>query len=165
MALVIVLCALFLLCLLIFGLALRLGQDMYLTGRDNRSLDARALAYSGVQIALHPQVSQKTPALRKAVDATHRYEARLAGEGGKLNLNWLLSGDDPNRVALLKQYLEVRGLSSRIGKPWPTACSISCCRTRPRTRTAPRPPRTASRCQAGHSRIFPKCGGWRTAHR
>ena len=110
-ALVIVLCALFLLSMVIFGLAQRVNQAMYLTGRDNRSLDARALAYSGLQIGLHPQVTLRTPALRRQIDSSHRYEAHLAGEGGKLNLNWLLAGEDVNRLALLGQYLEVRGLT------------------------------------------------------
>ena len=110
-ALVIVLCALFLLSMVIFGLAQRVNQGMYLTGRDNRSLDARALAYSGLQIALHPQSTLKMPALRRQLDAGHRYEARIAGEGGKLNLNWLLTGEDANRIALLKQYFQVRGLT------------------------------------------------------
>ena len=111
MALVIVLCALFLLSTIIFGLAQRVNQEMYLTGRDNRSLEARALAYSGVQIALHPQSTIRTPAMRRQIDAGHRYEARLAGEGGKLNLNWLLAGEDPSRLTLLQQYLAVRGLT------------------------------------------------------
>ena len=111
MALVIVLCALFLLSMVIFGLAQRVNQGMFLTGRDNRSLEARALAFSGTQIALHPQVTSKTPLLRRQVDANHRYEARITGEGGKLNLNWLLAGEDANRLAVLSQYLEVRGLT------------------------------------------------------
>ena len=110
-ALVIVLCALVLLSIVIFGLAQRVDQGMYLTGRDNRSLEARALAYSGTQIALHPQCTLRTPALRRQFDAAHRYEARIAGEGGKLNLNWLLAGGDPSRTALLQQYLAVRGLT------------------------------------------------------
>lgn len=110
-ALVIVLCALFLLSMIIFGLAQRVNQQMYLTGRDNRSLDARALAYSGVQVALHPKVTVRTPALHYRADASHRYEARLTGEGGKLNVNWLLAGEDVGRLALLNQYLEVRGLT------------------------------------------------------
>ena len=110
-ALVIVLCALVLLSMVIFSLAQRVNEGMYLTGRDNRSLEARALAYSGVQIALHPQSTLRTPALRRQFDAGHRYEARLAGEGGKLNLNWLLAGGDASRTALLEQYLAVRGLT------------------------------------------------------
>ena len=110
-ALVMVLCALFLLSLVIFGLAQRVKDDLFMAGRDNQALDARALAFTGVQIALHPLTSIKTAALRRKVDATHRYEARLVGEGGKLNLNWLLTGEDPRKLAMLKVYLEGRGLN------------------------------------------------------
>ena len=110
-ALVIVLCALFLLCVVIFGLAKRIDQEMYLSSRDNRSLEARALAFSGTQIALHPQVKAGTPALRRQIDRTHRYEARCVGEGGRLQLNWLLMGEDQTKLGVLKQYLENKGLN------------------------------------------------------
>ncbi len=111
MALVMVLCALFLLSLVIFGLAQRVKEDLFMAGRDNRALDAKALAFTGVEIALHPLSSVRTPALRRNVDATHRYEARLVGEGGKLNLNWVLTGEDPRKLELLKVFLENRGLN------------------------------------------------------
>ena len=112
-ALVMVLCALFLLSLVIFGLAQRVKDDLFLAARDNRELDARALAYSGAQIALHPLSSIRTPALRRIVDPTHRYAARIVGEGGKFNLNWLLTGEDPRKLEMLKIYLENRGLNSQ----------------------------------------------------
>ena len=112
-ALVMVMCALFLLCLVIFGLAQRVQDDLFMAGRDNRELDARALAFSGVQIALHPLTSVRTPALRRNVDATHRYAARIIGEGGKFNLNWLLTGEDVRKLEMLKVYLETRGLNSQ----------------------------------------------------
>lgn len=110
-ALVMVLCALFLLTLVIFGLAQRVKEDLFIAGRDNRALDAKALAYTGLQIALHPLSSARTPALRHDLDRTHRYEARLVGEGGKLNLNWILTGEDPRKLELLKVFLENRGLN------------------------------------------------------
>ena len=112
-ALVMVLCALFLLSLVIFGLAQRVKEDLFMVGRDNRALDARALAFTGAQIALHPLTSVKTPALRRNVDASHRYAARIVGEGGKFNLNWLLAGEDPRKLNMLKVYLEGRGLNSQ----------------------------------------------------
>ncbi len=112
-ALVMVLCALFLLSLVIFGLAQRVKEDLFMVGRDNRALDARALAFTGAQIALHPLTSIKTPALRRNVDASHRYAARIVGEGGKFNLNWLLAGEDQRKLDMLKVYLEGRGLNSQ----------------------------------------------------
>lgn len=110
-ALVMVLCALFLLSLVIFGLAQRVQEESFVAGRDSRGLEARALAFTGEQIAIHPFATIKTPALRHQTDAGHRYEARLIGEGGKLNLNWLLVGEDPKKLELFKTYLENRGLS------------------------------------------------------
>jgi type II secretory pathway component PulK len=110
-ALVMVLCALFLLSMVIFGLAQHLDQQTYLMGDEGQALDARALAFSGLEIALHPLASAQTPALHRQVDRTHSFNARIIGEGGKLNLNWLLAGDDPRKIALLKRYFELRGLN------------------------------------------------------
>ena len=110
-ALVMVLCALFLLILIVFGLARRINDELLLSGRDSRTLEAKALGYSGLQIALHPLSSVKTPALNRKVDATHRYAARILGEGGRLNLNWLLAGEDQRKLGLLKNYFENRGLN------------------------------------------------------
>ena len=106
-----VLCALFLLTLIVFGLARRIDDELLLSARDNRALEAKALAYTGLQIALHPLASVKTPALHRQVDATHSYNARIVGEGGKLNLNWLLAGEDQRKVGILKTYLENKGLN------------------------------------------------------
>jgi hypothetical protein len=39
-----------------------------------------------------------------------RYEARLTGEGGRLHLNWLVAGEDPGRLAILRRYLENKGI-------------------------------------------------------
>ena len=105
-----VLCALFLLTVVIFGLADQLKQQLFFARQDNLSLEAKALAYSGMQIALHPQSTVKTPALRKQVDGTHRYEARILGEGGKINLNWLLAGEDQRKIGILRTFLEEKGL-------------------------------------------------------
>lgn len=110
-ALVMVLCALFLLTLVVFELARRVNDELVLSARDNRLLEAKALAFTGLQIALHPLTSVRTDALHRATDAAHRYDARIVGEGGRLNLNWLLAGEDQRKLALLKSYLENRGLN------------------------------------------------------
>jgi type II secretory pathway component PulK len=110
-ALVMVLCALFLLSMIILGLAHRLDQQTFLMGNDGQALEARALAFSGLEIALHPLSSARTPALHRQVDRTHSFNARITGEGGKLNLNWLLAGDDPRKISLLKNYFDRRGLN------------------------------------------------------
>ena len=109
LVLVLVLWALFVLSLVIFGLAQRINEEMFASSRENRAQEASALAYCGTQIALHPQATNATPAMRHTVDSRHRYAARIFGEGGKINLNWLLTGEDPRKVALLKAYLDLRG--------------------------------------------------------
>ena len=110
-ALVMVLAALFLLSMVIFGLAQRVKEDLFIVGRDSRALDAKALAFTGLQIALHPLTTLRTAALRGNVDPTHRYAARILGEGGKLNLNWLLTGEDPRKLEMFKVYLQGRGFN------------------------------------------------------
>lgn len=111
LALVMVLCALFLLTLVIFGLATHVRDETFVSGRDDRSLDARALAYTGVQIGLHPLASVKTAALHHKLDAGHQYQVQLVGEGGKINLNWLLVNEDQKKLDMFKTYLENKGLS------------------------------------------------------
>ncbi len=77
----------------------------------NLGLEARALAHSGVTIALHPQATRRTPALSAQPGPERAYEATIEGEGGKLNLNYLLQGENPERLGILRQYLALRGLS------------------------------------------------------
>lgn len=109
-ALVLVLCTLLVLSFVVLALARHVDQALFLATRETRALDARALAYSGLQIALHPQASVKTPILRKQIDRGHGYQARITGEGGKLQLNWMLAGEDPVKIEVLKQFLEYKGL-------------------------------------------------------
>ena len=112
MALLLVLCALVVLSFVVIALARRVDQSVFLASRETRALDARALAYSGLQIGLHPQSSVRTPAMRSQRDRNHRYEARIVGEGGRLQLNWMLAGEDPAKIDVLKEYLRMKGLKA-----------------------------------------------------
>ncbi len=76
----------------------------------NFGLVAAAMADSGAAVALHPLASPRT-ALLRANFGDRGYRATITGEGGKLNLNWLLTGQDPRRVSFLKEYLSSRGLT------------------------------------------------------
>ena len=111
-ALLLVLCSLLVLSFVVLALARRVDQSVFLATRETRELDARALAYTGTQFALHPQASVLTPALRRQVDRGHGYEARIVGEGGRLQLNWMLAGEDPAKIDLLKEYLRYKGLKA-----------------------------------------------------
>ncbi len=113
MALILVLCALLVLSFVVLALARRVDQAVFFATRETRALDARALAYSGLQFALHPQASARTPALHRQVDRGHGYQARLTGEGGKIQLNWMLAGEDPVKIDVLKHYLAYKGLKSQ----------------------------------------------------
>ncbi len=111
-ALILVLCALLVLSFVVLALARQVDQAVFFATRDTRALDARALAYTGVQFALHPQASPRTPALHRQVDRGHSYLARLTGEGGKIQLNWMLAGEDPVKLDVLKHYLAYKGLKA-----------------------------------------------------
>ena len=111
-ALVLVLCSLLVLSFVVLGLARRVDQSIFLAARESHALDARALAFTGLQFALHPQSTVLTPALRHQNDRGHAYEARIVGEGGKLQLNWALAGEDLAKIDLLKEYLRIKGLKA-----------------------------------------------------
>ncbi|MBV9127658.1 MAG: general secretion pathway protein GspK [Verrucomicrobia bacterium] len=111
-ALLLVLWALFLLVLLVLALVRQVNQHIVLDTHDARRAEARALAFSGLQIALHPGVRNNlTTALRGQPDAMHRWETTLRGEGGKLNLNWIVAGEDARKLDILRSFLEARGLT------------------------------------------------------
>jgi general secretion pathway protein K len=95
----------------VFAWVKYLDQEILIAGEASNALEARALAYSGLQIALHPLVSKETPLLKRKFGPQREYGVQLMGEGGKLNLNWLLAGEDQNKLIILKNYLARRGLS------------------------------------------------------
>ncbi|HYR58709.1 MAG TPA: hypothetical protein VEO95_08780, partial [Chthoniobacteraceae bacterium] len=109
-ALLLVLWALILLSAAIFGFAKWMQHDIQLHGEANRDLEARAMAHSGLALALHPMVSKRTPGLSEDFAGGLGYTVKIESEAGRLNIKWLLDGEDPRRIAILKQWLETRGL-------------------------------------------------------
>jgi hypothetical protein len=105
--------ALLLLSAAIFSWVKYVNQGIDLTRNANAGLEARAFAYSGVQVAFHPDVTRQTPLLNHDFSPGHGYKAELTGEAGKLNLNWILQETEPNgpRTLLLKNYLSRKGLA------------------------------------------------------
>lgn len=82
--------------------------NMIMAGHANRKLEAKAYAESGFQIASHPEIKPNSPYLRY-VDRNDEdgYDVRLLGEGGRINLNWLLSDpENTNRLDILGRFLE-----------------------------------------------------------
>ena len=102
--------ALFLLSALVISWALDIDSRLSISGENTRMLRAEAVACSGAEIALHPLVNPGSPNLSGELDNGAKYEARLTGEGGRLNINWLVAGEDPNKLDILKRFLETKGI-------------------------------------------------------
>lgn len=109
-ALMLVLWALILLSAAVLGWARWIQHDIDLSGQANREVEARAMAHAGIAMALHPLVSRESPQLEKRFSADLGYSVRMIGEGGKININWLIAGEDPRKITLLKLWLERMGL-------------------------------------------------------
>ncbi len=109
-ALLLVLWALLLLSAAVFGWATWINDSIALHGDANRALEARAMAHSGAALALHPRVSLRTPLPEETLATGMSYRVQMISEGAKLNINWLLRGEEPRKLIILKQWLERRGL-------------------------------------------------------
>src|SRR5437867_3664511 len=111
--LILALWALLLLAAAVFGWVKFIDQEIAMQHEANAGLEATANAHSGAWIAMHPLVTRQTPLLEAQFDVDHGYKVKLEGEGGKLNLTWLLSGleQDPRKKEIFDNYLRSRGLS------------------------------------------------------
>jgi general secretion pathway protein K len=108
-AIMLALWALFLLSALVISWALDIDSRLSISGESNRMLKAEAVACSGAEVALHPAVAPGSPNLSGELDNA-AYQARLSGEGGRLNLNWVVAGESPDRLEILRRYLENKGI-------------------------------------------------------
>jgi hypothetical protein len=110
-ALMLSLWALFLLSAMVISWALDIDSRLILSSNANRNLEAEAMACSGAEIALHPNVRPGSPLLRGDFGSGKKFEARITGEGGRLNLNWLVAPpENLQRLELLRKYLELKGV-------------------------------------------------------
>ncbi len=105
--------ALLLLAAVVLAWSRLIDEGMEEAAFANLRLEARALAHSGVSVALHPAVTPRTPALNAQPEAGRSYATSIHGEGGRLNLAYLLFGEAPERLEVLRQYLTMRGLEIR----------------------------------------------------
>jgi general secretion pathway protein K len=85
--------------------------DLERSANASRDMEARAMAHSGIAIALHPQVSEKTPGLEEQLNGMMGFRVRIMGEGGRLNINWLITEEQQPRLDMLKHWLELHGLT------------------------------------------------------
>jgi general secretion pathway protein K len=102
--------ALFLLSAMVISWALDIDSRLTLSGEANRSLEAEAMACSGSEIALHPNITPQSPALSENRGNNQSFRVQITGEGGRLNLNWLVAGENPQRLEVLRKYLELKGV-------------------------------------------------------
>ena len=106
--------ALLLLSAAVFAWLKFINLNITVTGDRNNGLEAKALAHSGVMVGLNPQVTQMTPLLTQQLAPDRSYQARITGEGGRLDLNWLFTpptNPDAGKLALFQRYLTRRGLN------------------------------------------------------
>jgi len=102
--------ALFLLSALVMSWALEVGARLSMSGNASRNLEALALACSGAEIAQHPLAKPGSPALVGGFARNQTFEARITGEGGRLNIRWLITGEDPLKLEVLRKFLEIKGV-------------------------------------------------------
>ena len=109
-ALMLALWALFLLSAMIISWASQIDSQLTISGGGNRILEAEALACSGAEIALSPAIRPGSPNLSGKFRDRQTFETKITGEGGRLNINWLVAGENPARLEILRHYLEVKGI-------------------------------------------------------
>jgi len=109
-ALMLSLWALFLLSAMVIYWALDINARLALSGNANRTLEAEALACSGAEIALHPATNPGSSVLAGSFGRNQGYRVRVTGEGGRIDLGWLLNGEKPERIELLRKFLEIKGV-------------------------------------------------------
>ncbi len=109
-ALLLALWALFLLSALIVTWALDIDSRLKISGSENRILEAQAMAASGAEVGMHPLIKPGSPNLDGKFGPRQSYSVKISGEGGRLNINWLLAGENVTRLDMLRRYLEIKGV-------------------------------------------------------
>jgi hypothetical protein len=102
--------ALFLLSAMVISWALDINSRLAVSGNASRVLDAEAMASSGADIALHPSIQPSSPNLHRQMSRRESYDVQITGEQGRLDLNWLTLNEDPSKLAILRQYLTLKGV-------------------------------------------------------
>jgi len=109
-ALLLALWALFLLSAMVIAWALNINSRLAVSSNANRVLEAEAMASSGADVALSREISPSSPNLHRQMGVGESYDVQITGECGRLNLNFLTQGEDPNKLRILRQYLNLKGV-------------------------------------------------------
>ena len=75
-------------------------------GEDARAAEAMAMAHSGYAVACNPKVDRYSSLLRAEPVPGMGYRVAIESEGGRINLAWVLTGNDRARLNIFKQWLE-----------------------------------------------------------
>jgi type II secretory pathway component PulK len=104
-ALMLVMWALLLLGMAVFSVVELVDLSVDHTSYEERSLDARGLALSGLALGLNPQLMKDDPILTQAAGPDRMFKATFGSEGARLNLNYvLLSKNQQVLVNLFTQW-------------------------------------------------------------
>ena len=109
-ALLLALWALFLLAALVMSWALNIDSRLKISGNENRILEAQAMAASGAEVAMVPTITPNSTNLQDRFKPRQTYSVRITRKNGRLNINWLVAGENPDRIEILRRYLEVKGI-------------------------------------------------------
>ena len=109
-ALLLALWALFLLSAMVIAWALSINSRLVISSTANRVLAAEAAASSGADVALCREIAPSSPNLHRQMGDGGSYDVQITGECGRLNLNFLTQGEDPNKLRILRQYLNLKGI-------------------------------------------------------
>jgi hypothetical protein len=109
-ALLLALWALFMLSAMVIAWALNINSHLTSSGNANRVVEAEAMASSGAEIALNPTVKPDSANLHMKFAGGERFDVQMTGECGRLNVNFLTQGEDPTKLAILRQYLSLKGI-------------------------------------------------------
>jgi type II secretory pathway component PulK len=83
-----------------------LQQRVQEHGEDARGAEALAMAHSGYAVAIHPKVDRYSSLLRAEPLVGMGYSVAMESEGGRINLAWILNGNDLVKQNIFKQWLE-----------------------------------------------------------
>jgi hypothetical protein len=82
-----------------------LQQRVQEHGEDARGAEAMAMAHSGYAVASHPKVDRYSSLLRAEPLPGMGYRVAVESEAGRINLAWVLNGNDLGKQNLFKQWL------------------------------------------------------------
>ena len=89
-ALILVLWALILLGMAVFGVVELVELSVEHTSHEELALDARGLALSGLALGTNPQLLKDDPLLFQKPSDGHQFKVTIGSEGARLNLNYVL---------------------------------------------------------------------------